>query len=63
MDSVIDIPSSSIWVSSVPSNGLDSSDGLFPSSPLVYSQSSTVSFDQGFVADQISLAEREEFQS
>ncbi len=63
MDSAIDIPSSSIRVSSVPSNGLDSSDGPFPSSPPAYSQSSTVSFDQGFAADQISPAEREEFQS
>ncbi|KAH7418918.1 hypothetical protein BKA64DRAFT_763810 [Cadophora sp. MPI-SDFR-AT-0126] len=63
MDSAIDIPSSSIRVSSVRSNGLDSSDGPFPSSPSAYSQSSTVSFNQGFAADQISPAEREEFQS
>ena len=46
IDSAIDIPSSSI---------------PFPSSALAYSQSSTVSFNQGFATNQISLVEQEEF--
>jgi hypothetical protein len=48
MDNAIDIP-----LSSIP----------FPCLPLVYSQSSTISFDPGFATNQISPAEREEFQS
>jgi hypothetical protein len=48
MDNAIDIS-----LSSIP----------FPYLPLVYSQSSTISFDPGFATNQISLAEREEFQS
>lgn len=47
MDSTIDIPSSNI---------------PFPSSPPAYSQSSTMNFDAGFATDQISPAERGEFQ-
>ncbi len=56
MDSAIDILSSNI-----PSDGFNSSNGLFPSSPLAGSQSSTISLDQGFAADQISVAEQGEF--
>jgi hypothetical protein len=61
IDSAIDMPPSSI--PQVPSDGFDSSDGPFPSSPPRYSQSSTVSFNQGFMANQISPGERVEFQS
>lgn len=63
MDSAIDFPSSSIPFSGFPSEGFGSSHGPFPSSPPPCSQSSVVSFDQGFTADQISPEERVEFQS
>jgi RecQ family ATP-dependent DNA helicase len=63
MDSAIDIPTSNIPFPEVPSEGVNSSDGPFPSSPPGYSQSSTVSFDQGFIADRISHGERVIFQS
>jgi hypothetical protein len=63
MDSAIDMPTSSIPFPQVPSDRFDRNDGPFPSSPPRYSQSSTVSFDQGFAADRISPEERVEFQS
>ncbi len=63
MDSAIDMPTSSIPFPEVPSDGINSSDGRFPSSPPGYSQSSTVSFDQGFMADRISQGDRVIFQS
>ena len=63
MDSAIDIPSSSIRFCGIPSDGFDSSNSPFPSSPPAHSQSSTVSFDPGFAVDQISPGERVEFQS
>jgi RecQ family ATP-dependent DNA helicase len=63
MDSAIDMPTSNIPFPEVPSEGVNSSDGPFPSSPPGYSQSSTVSFDQGFMADRISHGERVIFQS
>jgi RecQ family ATP-dependent DNA helicase len=63
MDSAIDMPTSSVPFPEVPSDGVNSSNGPFPSSPPGYSQSSTVSFDQGFMADQISQQERVIFQS
>jgi hypothetical protein len=64
MDSGIDIPSSSgIRLSSVPRHGLDSSDGPFPSSPPIYLPSRTAGLDQGFAAEPIGAAEREEFQA
>jgi hypothetical protein len=58
MDSTIDIPTSNIPFPEVPSERVNSSNGPFPSSPPGYSQSSTVSFDQGFIADRISYRER-----
>jgi RecQ family ATP-dependent DNA helicase len=63
MDSAIDMPTSSVPFPEVPSDGVNSSNGPFPSSPPGYSQSSTVSFDQGFMADRISQGERVIFQS
>jgi hypothetical protein len=63
MDSAIDMPTSSIPFPQVPSDGFDSNDGPFPSSPPRYFPSSTVSFDQGFTADRIRPEERVEFQS
>ena len=62
-DSTINIPTSSIPFPEVPSDGVYSSNSPFPSSPLGYSQSRTVSFDQGFIADRISQGERVIFQS
>jgi RecQ family ATP-dependent DNA helicase len=63
MDSAIDMPTSSIPFPEVPSDGFNSSDSPFPSSPPGHSQSSTVSFEQGFATDRISPGERIEFQS
>jgi len=62
-DSAINMPTSSIPFPEVPSDGVHSSDGSFPSSPPGYAQSRTVSFDQGFMADRISQGERVIFQS
>ncbi|KAK6591982.1 hypothetical protein H4I95_11932 [Botrytis cinerea] len=62
-DSAIHMPTSSIPFPEVPSDGVHSSDGPFPSSPPGYSQSRAVSFDQGFMADRISQGERVIFQS
>ena len=63
MDSAIDMPTSSIPFPPVPSDGFDSNNSPFPSSPPRYSQSSTVSCNQGFTADRIRPEERVEFQS
>ena len=63
MDSAIDIPSSNMPFSGFPSEGFESSNGPFPSSPPPRVQSSVISFDQGFIADRISPEERFEFQS
>jgi len=62
-DSAIHMPTSSIPFPEAPSDEGNRSDGPFPSSPPGYSQSSTVSFDQGFMADRISQGERVIFQS
>jgi hypothetical protein len=63
MDSAIDIPSSRVPFSGIPSDGFGSSHGPFPSSPPAYSPSSAISFDQGFAADRGRAEERVEFQS
>src|SRR6266536_3067016 len=63
MDSAIDILTSSIPFPQVSSNGFESNDGPFPSSPPGHSPCSTGSFDHGFMADRISAEERVEFQS
>jgi hypothetical protein len=63
MDSAINMLTSNIPFPEVPSEGVNSSNGPFPSSPPGYSQGSTVSFDQGFMADRISHRERVIFQS
>ena len=62
MDSAIHMPTSSVPFPQVTSDGVNSSDGPFPSSPLGYPQSSAVSFDQGFMADRISQGELVIFQ-
>src|SRR6187402_2164338 len=62
-DSAIHMPTSSIPFPEAPSDEGNRSDGPFPSSPPGYSQSSTVSFDQGLMADRISQGERVIFQS
>lgn len=63
MDSAIDMPTSSIPFSEVPRDGVHSSHRPFPNSPPEYSQSRTVSFDPGLMADRISPGERVIFQS
>lgn len=53
MDSGINMPTDN-----VSSDGFDGNDGPFPSSPPGFSQSITVSFDQGFMADRVNITER-----
>jgi hypothetical protein len=63
MDSAIDMPTSSVPFPEAESNGFQSSQGPIPGSSPPGSQESTVSFDQGFMADRISQGERIIFES
>jgi hypothetical protein len=60
IDSGINIPSSSIPFSGLGSDNIGGSVILLASSP-PRSQSSVVSFDQGFIVDQVTATKREEF--